>query len=81
MYRCVAPTLDIRSERMELELGLGLNRDCGGREGGTNLVVEPSMRIKVFEERGIGLSAPEIHICDLEVAPDLQHDDVSVCTG
>jgi len=38
----------------------------------TNLIIESAQRIEVVKECGVGFSTPEIHICDLEVAPDFQ---------
>jgi len=35
------------------------------------LVVEAAVTIEVLEERGIGLTAPEVQIGDLKIAPNL----------
>ena len=39
-------------------------------ESGTDLVVEAACGVEVVEELGVGFAAPEVHVCDLEVAPD-----------
>jgi len=35
------------------------------------LVVEPSRRVKIVEERGVCGSAPEVHVGDFEVTPEV----------
>jgi hypothetical protein len=39
-------------------------------ERGTYLVVEATLMIEVIEERRVGLSAPQVHICNLKVIED-----------
>lgn len=40
------------------------------RERQTHLVVETAFRLEVVEELAIRLAAPEVHVRDLEIAPD-----------
>lgn len=34
------------------------------------LVVKATLGVKILEEGGVRLAAPEVHVSDLEVAPD-----------
>ena len=38
-------------------------------KNGTCLIIESAFGFQVAEELGIGLTSPEIHVCNLEITP------------
>ena len=51
----------------------------GGDDGGTNLVIEASVVIKIIEIGGEGFSTPKLHVGDLKVVVDCFK--ISIWTG
>ena len=44
----------------------------GGKSVDAHLVVEPAFRLEVVEELRVRLTAPDLHVRDLEVTPDCE---------
>jgi hypothetical protein len=49
--------------------GDGMNDSHSYRRSGAYLVVEPAFGFQMVKEFGVGLTPPEIHVCDLEITP------------